>query len=171
MATSLLGGHGLARAAKATLTAQLPGVITVLNAQAGAPVTLVNPGSYYLYGQRFKPDLATVGVAVEVSSPDQEYTEVELEWRQADAEALVQVTVWAQDTDFPDLIESLERYATGVLSVMMAPDTCGAGTRPLSAAVRVRAADVDPDGAADQPVVAGAAILLGVSYDEVLDIS
>jgi hypothetical protein len=177
--STMIGGDGLARRAKATLQAQLPGALAALNAEAGAPVQLGNPGSYYLYGDPSGklPDLAVHGVTVEVSSPDQEYESFDMAFLQADATGLVQVTVWAQttptgdrDSDWSNLIDTLHRYAKAVVSVLAHEAAVAPDSKPQRAAVRVRAADVSPDTPPSQPIVAGAAILVNVDYTEPLDL-
>ncbi len=166
----MIGGHQLARAAKATLEAQMPGAIAALNAETGA-AQLPVPGTFYLYGRKVLPDLAVHRVAVEVSTPDLDFTDLDAHTLAADGLGLVQVTVWAQEVDFEVLIERLHRYASAVVSILAHHDASGPTTIPRSAAVRVRAADVDPESGADQQVTAGAAILVRVEFDALLSIA
>ena len=80
------------------------------------------------------------------------------------------MTVWAQDPDFPTLIERLERYSLAVLATLAHHDACGRGTVPVSAAKAIRAASVDPDTENDYPSTAGARVVLQVRYVDALDL-
>jgi hypothetical protein len=167
----MIGGSGIARYAKAELETSFADAIGLLNSRLDAPAQLTVPETFYLYGERngAMPDLAVLGVAVEVSVPDIDLDELDMAAQAADGRALLQVTVWATDggLDFPDLIDRLHLYGSAVVSVLSKPGWApGQVTR--NAAIRVRAADVDPDAADGTNIEAAAAVILYVEYDEVL---
>lgn len=169
----MLGGSGIAHRAKNVLEAGLGSAIAELNARPDAPVQLEAPGEFYLYGEPSGafPDLAIRGVAVEVSVPDIDYDNLDIHELAADAASVLQVTVWAEEAvDFPAMIDRLHLYASAVISTLRGQGRLAPGSVLRRAAVRVRAADVEPDNPRSTTVRAGAAVICYIDHDESLSL-
>lgn len=167
--TNMLGGHGVTAAALNTLRWSLPAAIATLNAEPGA-VQLPEVSDTYVvpYGLTSKPVGPTI---VEVSAPATEGRQPNIPTSDADARAMVSVVItMTEQRERAVLAECLHRYATAVVSILAAPDSCGLGTALTRWTTRVIAADIDPDNTGRIPT-SKAFVGIEVEWNEALALS